>query len=158
MSSHDHFVFEAIRYAPLRFLRKAYLDEETPEAIEAICRVLAERKQTITLLTEPQFSREYPLSEIAGFFTVRHDVLLLAPDGTTTAVAGRITLDQLERQLAPCGFLRPHKSWLVNYHFISRIYREKILLQNGEEIPLSRRKTTQIREQFAVLMRKEGVL
>ncbi|MCR4646626.1 MAG: LytTR family DNA-binding domain-containing protein [Oscillospiraceae bacterium] len=154
VSSHDHFVYESFRYAPLRFLRKGHLEEELQEAVEAVCRKL--HSDIITVENDQHIACTVELSHIAGFFAVRHDILLLYPDNTTMSLARRsCTMDSLEAQLKPFGFLRPHKSYLINYRYISRIYRERITLTDGGSIPMSRRKTSQIREQYSVLMRKE---
>ena len=59
-----------------------------------------------------------------------------------------------EQQLQPHGFLRPHKSWLVNFRHIHRIHRDTIVLSSGKSIPMSRRRTNEIREQYGILMRE----
>lgn len=56
-------------------------------------------------------------------------------------------LNDLRKRL-PNGFLHCHKSFLVNMNHIRRIDKNYILLKNGSEIPISRAKYAETREQY----------
>ena len=43
-------------------------------------------------------------------------------------------------------FITPHRSYLVNYDQISDFYKERIVMSNGDNIPISRLKIKEIRE------------
>ena len=64
----------------------------------------------------------------------------------------RRSMQELEETLAPSGFLRIHKGYLVNYTFIRRLENTEAVLNNGERIPLSRRRVQEIRVQYLDLM------
>lgn len=52
----------------------------------------------------------------------------------------RITLTEAERSIQPTGcFCRCHNSFLVNMDWVSEITRTKVVLSDGEEIPIGRR-------------------
>ena len=57
------------------------------------------------------------------------------------------TLDQLEERLSE-KFLRCHRSYLVNKMRISKVYlsRNTLVLDEGEEIPLSRSYKPQVKQ------------
>ncbi|MFA6808502.1 MAG: LytTR family DNA-binding domain-containing protein [Eubacteriales bacterium] len=58
------------------------------------------------------------------------------------------TLCDIEEQLKNQNFVRIHKSFIVNLKYIRNIFREQLVLENGELLPLSRRKSHELREKF----------
>jgi two-component system LytT family response regulator len=59
-------------------------------------------------------------------------------DGTRLILSK--TLKYYENLLATHGFVRCHKSYLVNQQFIKTITRRHVLLYNGMELPVARRR------------------
>ncbi|RPE14334.1 DNA-binding response regulator [Chitinophaga lutea] len=54
-------------------------------------------------------------------------------------------LIEYESILVPSGFLRCHQSYLVNFQYVKKYYREGILqMQNGEQVPVSSRKKEEV--------------
>ena len=50
-----------------------------------------------------------------------------------------------ESTLAPHGFLRCHQSYLVNFQYVKKYYREGVLeMQNNEQVPVSSRKREEV--------------
>ena len=47
-------------------------------------------------------------------------------------------LESVKEQLGDCGFLAPHKTFLVNYRYIKLFGPDKITMTNGEVIPIAR--------------------
>ncbi len=41
-------------------------------------------------------------------------------------------------------FMRVHKSYIVNYNYVRKISASKVLMDNGEEIPVSRNRRGEI--------------
>lgn len=58
-------------------------------------------------------------------------------------------LDTIGEKLEECGFLRIHKSYLVNMKHIRRICNYKVLLDTGEDLPVPRLKYQAVKEAFA---------
>ena len=57
-----------------------------------------------------------------------------------------------------CGFLRVHKSYLVNYRYIKSINAKSVVISNDDEIPISHGRKTEIQDNFMELLRKEEML
>ncbi len=54
-------------------------------------------------------------------------------------------LIEYESVLIPFGFIRCHQSYLVNFQYVKKYYREGILqMQNNEQIPVSSRKREEV--------------
>lgn len=67
-------------------------------------------------------------------------------------------MERLEEELAPYGFMRVHKGYLVNYAHIKRLDGQEVTVTGGEKLPLSRRKAPEIKKKYLELGRKYGVL
>ena len=57
-------------------------------------------------------------------------------------------LDAVEERLQGYGFLRIHKSYLVNMRHIRRISNYRAFLDTGEELPIPRLRYQSVREAF----------
>ena len=58
------------------------------------------------------------------------------------------TLDHMEEQLNRLGFLRVHKSFLVNMSYICRLRYDQVQLCNGTVLPVSERRYSELRERY----------
>ena len=57
-------------------------------------------------------------------------------------------LDHIEQQLSGYGFLRVHKSYLVNMKHIRKISNYTIALDIGEELPVPRLRYREVKEAY----------
>ena len=68
-------------------------------------------------------------------------------DGTVIESSG--SMDELARQLADYpGFLRPHRSFLVNMEYVQNISSRVVTLTNLVQIPIPHGKSSDIRRQY----------
>ncbi len=161
VSAHNHFVFESIHYAPFRFIRKDHVDDELAEAVLAFCRMLEAEQNYIRLKLDNNRSDLVNISQIMYFYALRHSLFYCDSSRTSFRLAVRnYTMEQLEEMLRPYGFIRIHKSYLLNYSYIYQIQADHIVLTADvtEKLPLSRRRTAEVREQYRLLLREEAVL
>ena len=70
---------------------------------------------------------------------------------TTQELLIQYRIKDFEALLKQYGFLRPHRSFLVNYRYIFSIQKNTLILDNKETIPLSRNRITTIKEEFITL-------
>lgn len=157
VSALENFVFQSLRYAPFRFIRKERFELELQEAILAFHQKRIEEHHIIRLSLENGRIIPKSVSDIAYFYTMRHDLFFYDHQKTSFRLAVRCyTMEQLEKLMAPFGFLRIHKSYLVNHRFIYQIQKDHVILQPDDEVlPLSRRRASEIRERYRILMREE---
>lgn len=59
------------------------------------------------------------------------------------------TLGEYEEMLRPCGFLRVHRSSVVNGRAVSHLEKEHVVLRAGQRLDLSRRKRVEVRQLLA---------
>lgn len=157
VSAHNHFVFESIRYSPFRFIRKEHTEKEIPEAIRAYCHKLETEQNCIRLeLENGRFVLE-SISNISYFYTLRHDLFYCNTQKESFRLAVRsYTMEKLEDMMAPYGFIRIHKSYLLNHSCIYQIQKDHVLLsKDNENLPLSRRRAAEVKGRYRILLREE---
>ena len=158
VSAHPHFVFETIRFTPYRFIRKVNLKSETIEAIDSYCSRTQIRFKMLSLELQNGNSISEKVNDIVQFFTIRHNVYYInkSEDGSRI-LSRKYSLSQLEKSTKESGFIRVHKSYLVNYRFIRSINAKYLLMTDNSEIPISHGKKTEIQEKFMELLRNEDL-
>lgn len=154
VSCHDELVYSSLRFRPFRFIRKSHLKSELPESIDALNRVVYKRNA----------AKKYRfLAKTGEVFLDLHDIEYIEIYGhwlhVRVAGGGHIecygSLSELEKQLEPFGFLRTHKSYLVNCRYIYSIEKRQVILDDKTEILLSRYKADEIKTKFRNYIRSE---
>ncbi len=160
VSAHDNFVFESIRYAPYRFIRKANLLPDAKEAVSSLCKMMTNQRCQIQLTLQDQTQTSVNLSHIICFCSIRHDIFFLEEDADTSVMLSprTYTMERLEKELADNGFIRIHRSYLVNYLHIYQIKSQKVILANKKELPLSRDRASEVKKIFQRFLSKGGSL
>ena len=83
---------------------------------------------------------------------------MLKNESETKVLSRKYSLSQIEQLTKDDGFLRVHKSYLINYRYIQSIGAKSIIMANNDEIPISHGKKTEIQEKFMQLLRKEEMV
>lgn len=157
VSSHSNLVFESIHYAPYRFIQKDTLESDTAEAIQAYCQMLHEENNIIQLKVETGEVHNFYLMKIQYFYSVRHDLFFVysKEKNSQRLFTRRYTMDVLEKMLKEKGFIRIHKSYIVNSKSIHQILSDKVILCDGSELPISRSNVASIKKQFQIILRED---
>ena len=160
VSSHDDFVFETFRYNAYRFVRKNKLLSDTQEMIASFCASLKTKSVIVQLDLDQQRTLEQKVSDIAYFYSIRHDIYFVNAKNESIRLAMHAyTMNELEKQFTEKGFIRVHRSYLVNYAWILQIKGDQVYLKNcPDKIPLSRGRSEEVKLQYQRLIREEGVL
>jgi len=98
------------------------------------------------------------LEKVIYFFSIRHDIYYTVISGETKMLSPRVyTMEKIEELLQQHGFLRIHKTYIVNYKYIYQIHSNYIELtiktKDNEDLPVSHRRLADIRKQYHILMR-----
>lgn len=154
VSNKEELVFQTFEVQPFRFIRKNHFLEELPGVIRGVKKELATHKGTCLTIKERHGN---------SICTVNiYEILYIEVTGkychivtTTRTQKIRYNLSDLEKDLQPHGFLKPHRSYLVNYRYIYDIKNDYLLLDDDTQIPISRNRVKEIRFQFMNAIRSE---
>lgn len=155
VSNREEMVFQVFEVAPFRFVRKSRFAEE----LGKVCRDLTvELERRSDRYLRVQDEREGTLYSVnirrLMYVEANRKQCDLHSEGETTSVT--IQFSALRKQLAPYGFILIHRSYLVNPYFILRINHDTLMLDNREELPISRNRRSEVRETFFA-WRREGL-
>lgn len=159
VSAHNQFVFESIQYTPFRFIRKAELLTDVDEAISAYCRQLKQTSKRLTLSLDDHREEIVNLSDIMYFYSLRHEIFYVLQTGESVRLAFRTyTMESLEDMLKDQGYIRTHKTYLVNCNYIYKIQATKLILKDHSQIGISRGRTEEVKKLYQVFLRGEESL
>lgn len=152
VTGHDELVYDAIKFQPFRFLRKSRLMEELPEAVEELGKAVLRRSvgSKVPFRTGTGIVCR-DVDDIMYIEIYGHWMHVRARGGDDLKCYGSLT--DLEKQLEPFGFIRTHKSYLVNCQYIHAIESRRVILDDRTQIPLSRYRTETVREAYGYYRR-----
>jgi len=161
----DQFAIKAIKYSALDYLLKPIIPQDLMDAIQRVEKKKAEniRRKNLEQIPEglrqqEERSQKIVLSTAEMIHVISvDDIIRCESDNYYTYfhfVDGRKllvskTLKENEELLSQHNFIRPHKSHLINIKFIKSYIRQDggyILMNDGTQIPVSRRKKDKIME------------
>ena len=154
VTTHDELVFSSLKFQPFRFMRKTYLKNEIEETVKAINNKILKRKTNQRIKIQTGEKEIYVFSNNIEYIEIYdHWLRVFTNENKTIECYG--SLSKFEKILSPVGFIRPHKSFLVNYKYVSSFGKTQIVLDNGTEIPVSRYKASEVREKLKEYIRSE---
>lgn len=147
ISGKEELVFQTFEVQPFRFVRKSHFMEELPQLADDICRELRGRAETSVIVAEQHSQRIFTFGVQSLIY-----VEALAKTCRFVTVSGETVLNAklmaLEEQLAPHGFARCHRSYLVNCRYIFSIQKDSVILDDHTILPLSRGRAEPVRAVF----------
>lgn len=147
------FVSAWVEYAPegyqvnaFRYLLKQRLDEELPACLEDIWSRLAQGQDRLRLSCR-EGAVDVRLGEILYLEGSSYRMVLVhRTDGSVVECRGK--LSDFEAELAPRGFLRIQKSFVVNMRCIRRIQGYRAWLKNGEVLHTTEKNYGPMRDRY----------
>lgn len=148
ISIHRERVYDSLETRPFRFIPKdEFLSRIEPCIRDILADCHMESESDFVVLENRTVLYRYRISDIIYAQSLdKYICLFLTEDKQTESI--RYRLSDLEKQLVPHGFIRIHKSYLVNYRFIKSISSASILLDNGRLLPASRIRLNEIKNTF----------
>lgn len=148
ISIHRESVYDSLANKPFRFIPKDEFHSKIRPCIQSLLEERqAETESSILLLETRTALYRCRIGDILYIQSLDKYITLYLTDETRTE-AIRYKMSDLEKRLKSQGFLRIHKSYLVNYRFISSIQPSCIILDNGAKLPVSRYRLDEIKTEF----------
>ena len=152
VTSHDTLVYQTFAYRPFGFIRKTHMDEELDELAERIKKELLDRKEELTIEKGLELTR----------IRIR-DIVYIESEGNylnfhmgNDLIKVRETMGNMETGLAPKGFVRCHKGYLINGDYIEKLKSTEVELKYEKEvfvIPVGRSYEKEVRKRVFELIR-----
>lgn len=140
-----NYVLEGYKVNAVRYIMKDTLDNAMPECMDAIL-----QKMQIAQVTFPFMEGERRLytDNILYVESQRHKLTFYYMEEQMVSYHIYDKLDVIEQKLQGYGFLRIHKSYLVNMRHIRKVSNYIVYLDTGEELSVPRLKFQTVKEEF----------
>lgn len=133
-----------------RYIVKPVDEQSFSKAIVELLETMDKPQQYITLKNEGTLER-IAIPDIKYLAIQDRKVELYIKGKSITT---NISMQEWEEMLSDHGFASPHKSYLVNLHYVSRLNKESLQLTTGEEVYVSKRKFKTFKERFMTYVEK----
>lgn len=144
ITAHVQTVYDAFRYDICGFIRKTHLEKDLEETMERFLKKRVIKKQVFRLKTKTGVIYRTE-SDIVYAEKFKHDMILHCVDGEYTL---RCSMAELLIQIQETHFVKPYKGYLVNCQYIKKLESDRIILDDGRTVPVSRRSKNVVREIF----------
>jgi DNA-binding LytR/AlgR family response regulator len=148
----DNFVFEAIKYTPFRFIRKQFLSDEMSEMLAAFKNKHNNDSVFLDAFDENERAKRIKAIDVCYIESFGHTIDIHHNKGILRV---KQTLNDLEKQLSDLGFIRIHKSYLVNYRFIYEIADGFAVMDDENKLAISRYRARDVKNKFMKFTRGE---
>ncbi len=146
ISNKEELVFQTFEVQPFRLIRKSELKELCPSLVEAVITELGRRAPKLLRITDASGDMLSIDLRTILYAEAQRKECRIVTTGREEII--RYKFMDLERELAPHHFIKTHRSFLVNMAYISRITKTGVILTNGEELPISRGSSDDLKQQF----------
>jgi two-component system LytT family response regulator len=169
VTAYDHYAIKAIRFSAADYILKPVNVNELTDAVVRVSQRIRDKQenerirflqQNLLRPTSPKIGLpvgdhvEYvPVDSIIRCKGEGNYTRFIFPDRKAILVAK--TLVEFEELLADHGFIRVHKTHLVNLKYVTAFIRDNsgsLILSNGDEVAISRRRKDRVRERLKLLL------
>lgn len=137
ISASRDYVFDAYDVEAFQYLLKPVVDKKLKSVLRKAVRKTEERSQAFIIVSRERQKKKLFLDDIY-YFEIRGRMIDAHGRGGIFSYYEQIGL--LERELQGKGFVRCHKSYLVNLKYVDVYNRQELVLDNGERIAIAKRR------------------
>jgi len=139
------YVLEGYKVNAMRYLLKDTLESSLAECMDAILQKMGTAQVTFPFTDG---KRKLHTDNILYVESQKHKSVFFYMQKTLETYEIYRKLDAVEQELSGYGFLRIHKSYLVNMKHIRKISNYTAFLDTGQELPVPRLRFQEARETF----------
>lgn len=154
ITAYDNYAIKAIKFHAFDYILKPIMPEELQSAIQKVLAQieektpLADAKALLTYLKNNAQNRMAVPGKNGLYYYQVDDVVSIEGDGSYSImhltdkkeVVVTRKIKDFEESLGESGFIRVHKSFLINSSHITQLHRDDsgyLLMSNGQKIPIS---------------------
>ena len=146
LSNHEEFVFKAIEFQPFRYIRKIRLETEMPIAIRASVNVLELNSDKQIIFNTENGETSVMISEIMYMEAEKHKTFVYLKDGRN--ILSNKSIAEMQELINKESFIMIHRSCVVNTDYVKNMQNCLLILKNGEQLLVSRRKFSEVKQKI----------
>ncbi len=146
VSGQEDRILDTFHVRPVAFVRKSCFSEDIVRALSTIKKKLHKPEERMASYRD-ELGHIKTLSVDRTIYIEAKEKYqdVVGLDGSEMV---RCAIGELEKILVPYGFVRTHRSYLVNLKFVYRIDASDIVLDSHQRLPLSRHRKKDVQERF----------
>ncbi len=158
ISNLEHLVYDSLKFRPFRFVRKSQIDNDVDSVINDYLIAQKKRNDVFTIKTNG-VNIPLMISDIVYFESMGHDIFVKTANNEKYQISRErqvyMSMQQLSLQFERKGFIRVHKSFLINYKYIYVIKRSEVILKTHESISINPHNVNEIKNKYQENLMKE---
>lgn len=151
MSSSREYVFDAYDVEAFQYLLKPIDNKKLKTVLQKAVEKTVNHSREFIIISKERQKKKLFLDDIYYFEIKGRMIDVHGPEGTFSYY-GQIGM--LENSLQDKGFLRCHKSYLINLNYVDAYNRQEVLLENGEKVAIAKRRYEEFCSAILKFMRK----
>lgn len=159
VSNLEHLVYDSLKFRPFRFVRKSQIISDVHSTIDDYL-IARKKSNDVFNIKTNGINMLFRVSDIVYFESMGHDIYVKTANNDKYQMSRErkeyISMQQLSLQFESKGFIRVHKSFLINYKYIYVIKRSEVILKNHESISINPHNANNIKEMFQRILMMEG--
>ena len=150
ITNYDNYAKKAFEVAAFRFIDKPI----EKELFEKYLLSAIEKLNTTTVYFEYQYNKvcyKLPIREIMYFQSEKRSTFIITKNNVSNVIRKYYEkLSDIEKRLSQNGisFLYPNQSFLVNPMYVEKFYLDLLILCDGSNISISRRKRNEVKTKY----------
>ncbi len=153
VSSSREYVYEAYDVEAFQYLLKPVDDGKLKRVLQKAVLKTENRSQEFIIVSRDRQKKKLFLDDIYYFEIKGRMVDVHGPEGIFTYYE---QIGELENKLRDKGFFRCHKSYLINLKYVDGYNRQEVILENGENIVIAKRRYEDFCQAVLKVMRENG--
>lgn len=153
VSSSREYVYEAYDVEAFQYLLKPVDDGKLKRVLQKAVLKTESRFQEFIIVSRERQKKKLFLDDIYYFEIKGRMVDVHGPEGIFTYYE---QIGELENKLRDKGFFRCHKSYLINLKYVDGYNRQEVILENGENIVIAKRRYEDFCQAVLKVMRENG--
>lgn len=147
ISNREDKVFESLQTHPFGFIRKRHFNDDCPKAIDEILKKIQSEENGKLLLKMADGVISLKLDDICYFETQGRKTSINV-NGFAEPILFNSPISNFIAKLEGKNFLVTYKGFLVNVSYISKITIDGVIMKDGKNLPVSRRKVAKLKEDY----------
>lgn len=150
ITSSDDFALDAYDVHAVRYLLKPVSEERFFEAMDYALSCTRMKTEPVYLVRTKEGMISLPYSRIEYIeHCSRHLEIYLTDGECIQSIFIRRSFDaEIEELLNDKGFIRVHKSFLVNLKYIKQLLSGGALMEGGSKVPISRARAAEVKQEY----------
>ncbi len=144
LTNDPEYVFAGYEVAAARYFMKPVTADQLYPLLNELAQALPKEKK-YWIFSADGDKIKLDVEEVQAVEVMKHYIHIYTAKETYEA---KLSLSEAQQALGETDFINPHRSYLVQLKKIRRITRSSVIMENGQEVPLSRNKYKEINEAF----------